>query len=62
MYKKEKVKGYERYEVDTNGVIYGQNGNPSESQDVLVKVKNINYMGQQRIGKRGGLAQVGDLK
>lgn len=31
MYKKEKVKRYERYEVDTNGVIYGQNGNPSES-------------------------------
>lgn len=32
MYKKEKIKGYERYEVDTNGVIYGQNGNPLMSQ------------------------------
>lgn len=28
MYKREKVKGYERYEVDTNGIVYGQRGNP----------------------------------
>jgi hypothetical protein len=28
MYRREKVDGYEEYEVDTNGVIYGKKGNP----------------------------------
>ena len=28
MYKREKVKGYEEYEVDTNGVIYSKQGRP----------------------------------
>ena len=28
MYKREKVNGYEEYEVDTNGVVYGKNGKP----------------------------------
>lgn len=28
MYKRERVTGYEDYEVDTNGVIYGKKGNP----------------------------------
>lgn len=28
MYRREKIKGYERYEVDTNGVVYSQKGNP----------------------------------
>ena len=28
MYKKECVKGYEEYKVDTNGVVYGKKGNP----------------------------------
>lgn len=28
MYKKEKINGYEDYEVDTNGVVYGKQGNP----------------------------------
>lgn len=27
-YKREPVKGYEEYEVDTNGVVYGKNGKP----------------------------------
>lgn len=27
-YKREPVKGYEEYEVDTNGVLYGKNGKP----------------------------------
>lgn len=27
-YKKEPVKGYEEYEIDTNGVVYGKNGKP----------------------------------
>jgi len=27
-YKKEHVKGFEEYSVDTNGVVYGKNGNP----------------------------------
>lgn len=28
MYRREKVNGYEEYEVDTNGIIYGKKGNP----------------------------------
>lgn len=28
MYKREPVKGYEDYEVDTNGIVYGKNGKP----------------------------------
>jgi len=28
MYKREPIKGYEDYEIDTNGVVYGKNGNP----------------------------------
>lgn len=28
MYKRERVNGYEKYEVDTDGVVYGQRGNP----------------------------------
>ena len=28
MYKREKVKGYEQYEVDTNGIIYSKTGKP----------------------------------
>ena len=28
MYRREKVNGYEGYEVDTNGVIYGKRGKP----------------------------------
>ena len=27
-YKREPVKGYEEYEIDTNGVVYGKNGKP----------------------------------
>ena len=27
-YKKEPVKGYEEYQVDTNGIVYGKNGKP----------------------------------
>lgn len=27
-YKKESVKGYEEYQVDTNGIVYGKNGKP----------------------------------
>ena len=28
MYKKESVKGYEEYQIDTNGIIYGKKGTP----------------------------------
>ena len=28
VYKKENVKGYEEYSVDTNGIVYGKKGNP----------------------------------
>lgn len=28
MYRRERVKGYEEYEVDTNGIVYGKKGKP----------------------------------
>lgn len=43
-YKKEFIKGYEEYQVDTNGIIYGKNGNPLHFSTNHKGYQIVNFM------------------
>lgn len=51
MYRKERVKGYEEYQVDTNGIVYSKNGKPLKYSINHSGYKIINfYVNHKRIG------------
>lgn len=53
MYKREKIKGFEEYEIDTKGIVYGKNG---KSLKYSVNHKGYCIINLLKDGKRKGFA------